>query len=273
MTKLRAVLASVVLALLTTFLVALPASADDSAPITRYDVVVNLTPEGVAEVAVDFTMDFSAVRGRGPIVLLPTRQTDGADPDWDYVFDYSDVRVSSPSGASANVNRDYESGMMALRIGDENRWNTTPQDYTLTYSVTGFIVSDHPKSGLDEFNWDVIGPAWRSEISNLTVTVTGPTAVSGVACFYGPYSAQERCDASSSGDTATFAHAETLPRGIPSRSSRASPRHVRRRSAAPREGQDPRQCVRAQPGDRRRRWRGTRRRRRRSRGHSPTTRP
>ena len=211
MTKLRAVLASVALALLTTFAVALPASADDSAPITRYDAVVTLTPEGVAEITVNFTMDFSAVRGRGPIVLLPTRQTDGADPGWDYVFDYSDIRVSSPSGASAQVSRSYESRMMSLRIGDENRWNTTPQEYTLSYSVTGFIASDHAQSGMDEFNWDIIGPAWQSRISNVTATVTGPAAVSGVACFFGPYDAQEKCEASSSGDTATFGYAGTLP--------------------------------------------------------------
>ena len=100
---------------------------------------------------------------------------------------------------------------MSLRIGDENRWNTTPQDYTLSYSVTGFIVSDHSQSGMDEFNWDIIGPGWASRISNVTATVTGPAAVSQVACFYGPYTAQQPCEASSSGDTATFSHAETLP--------------------------------------------------------------
>ncbi|HMS36263.1 MAG TPA: DUF2207 domain-containing protein, partial [Arachnia sp.] len=211
MTKLRAFLASVVLALLTVLAVAQPAAADDNAPITRYDATVNLTDDGVAEITVDFTMDFSQVRGRGPIIILPLRQEDGADPDWDYVFDYSNIRVDSPSGASAQVSTQYEGRLMSLRIGDENRWNTTPQDYTLSYSVTGFIVSDHSQSGMDEFNWDIIGPGWASRISNVTATVTGPAAVSQVACFYGPYTAQQPCEASSSGDTATFSHAETLP--------------------------------------------------------------
>ena len=84
MTKLRAFLASVVLALLTVLAVAQPAAADDNAPITRYDATVNLTDDGVAEITVDFTMDFSQVRGRGPIIILPLRQEDGADPDWDW---------------------------------------------------------------------------------------------------------------------------------------------------------------------------------------------
>ena len=48
MTKLRAGLSALLLALLSTWLLVLPAQADDSAPITNYDVKVNLTPEGVA---------------------------------------------------------------------------------------------------------------------------------------------------------------------------------------------------------------------------------
>ncbi|NHB85656.1 hypothetical protein G7085_16490 [Tessaracoccus sp. HDW20] len=71
MTKLRTGLAALLLALLSTWAVVLPAHADTDAPITRYDAKVNLTPQGVAEVTIDFTMDFGVVRGRGPIVILP----------------------------------------------------------------------------------------------------------------------------------------------------------------------------------------------------------
>ena len=88
MTKLRAGLSALLLALLSTWLLVLPAQADDSAPITNYDVKVNLTPEGVAEVQIDFTMDFAQVRGRGPSFVLPTKQKDGANPEEEYVFRY-----------------------------------------------------------------------------------------------------------------------------------------------------------------------------------------
>lgn len=210
MTKLRAALSALLLALLSTWLVAVPAQADDSAPITRYDVTVNLTPEGVAEVSIDFTMDFSAVTGRGPILIFPTTQDDGQNPDEEYVFRYSNIQVSSSTGASTELSREEDDGLLSLRIGNENRFNTTPQSYTVSYDLEGVIVSDHPESGLDEFNWDVIGTGWRSSFQNVSVQVTGPVDVSRTACFCGPgYGSQ--CSESPSGDTATFSVAALNP--------------------------------------------------------------
>ena len=209
MTKLRAVLSTLALALVSAWMVVLPAAADDSAPITRYDVTANLTSEGVAQVTIDFTMDFSQVDGRGPYIILPTRQ-DSADPNWQYAFDYSNIQVSSSTGARTDVSREDDDKTLSLRIGDEDTWNSTPQDYTISYDVTGLIVSDQESSGLDELNWDVIGPGWESEISNVTVQVTGPAAVSKSACFYGPYEDQTPCEATNSGQTASFAVDQTL---------------------------------------------------------------
>lgn len=210
MTKLRAGLSALLIALLSVWFFAAPARADDNAPITRYDAKVNLTAEGVAEVTVDFTMDFSVVRGRGPIVVFPTRQDDGANPKEQYVFDYSNFQVGSSSGANTQVDRSTESDGIALRIGNESIWNDGPEDYTISYEVTGFIVSDHPESGLDEFNWNAIGPAWQSSISNVTVEVTGPAAVGRVACFYGSGYSQE-CSATQTGQSASFSVAALAP--------------------------------------------------------------
>lgn len=213
MTKLRAGLSALLLALLSAWVMVVPAQADTDAPITRYDAQVNLTEKGVAEVTVDFTMDFGVVRGRGPILVFPTRQDDGANPKEQYVFDYSDFRVSSSSGANTQVKKENKSGGVALQIGNKNKWNNGPEDYTVSYKVTGFIVSDHPESNLDEFNWNAIGNAWESRIDNVTVEVTGPDAVQKVACFTGPRYDQ-KCSASSSGDSATFS-ATSLGDGNP----------------------------------------------------------
>lgn len=203
MTKLRAGLTALLLALLSAWLVVVPARADTSAPITQYDVQVNLTPKGVAEVTVNFTMDFGQVRGRGPILVFPTRQDDGKNPNEQYVFRYSDFSVSSPSGANTQVKTNTEQGSIGLQIGNKNQWNDGPEQYTVSYQVTGLIVSDHPESHLDEFSWSVLGPAWKSRIENVTAEVTGPAGVQRVACFTGPKYDQP-CTASSSGDTATF---------------------------------------------------------------------
>lgn len=204
MTKLRAGLSALLLALVAVWAVALPAAADDSAPITRYHQDVTLTEDGVAKVTVNMTMDFGAKRGRGPILVFPTRQDDGKNPDEQYVFNYSNFRVSSPTGASAQVARETESDAVALRIGSENRFNNSPEDYVISYEVTGFIVSDHPESGMDEFNWNAIGPAATSTFRDVQVTVTGPAQVQKAACFYGRSYTRE-CQSSESGNTATFA--------------------------------------------------------------------
>lgn len=209
MTKLRAALTALLLVLFTAWTV-VPAAADDSAPITRYHVDVNLTEAGVAQVEVDFTMDFSAVNGRGPYFLFPTRQ-DGEGSQY-YVFDYSNIQVSSPTGARTDTQRESAADGFRLRIGNPNVMNYSPQDYTVSYEVTGLIAPDHPQSGLDEFNWDVIGPAWESRFSDVQVSVTGPAGVEQTACFYGPYSNQTPCDTSFSGNTATFAVPSVNPK-------------------------------------------------------------
>ena len=94
MLKLRAGLTALLLVLFTAWTV-VPAAAQDSAPITKYHVDANLTEDGVAHVTVNFTMDFGAVSGRGPYFLFLTQQ-DGTGGQY-YVFDYSNIQVSSPS--------------------------------------------------------------------------------------------------------------------------------------------------------------------------------
>ncbi|MCG6567027.1 DUF2207 domain-containing protein [Tessaracoccus sp. ZS01] len=201
MLKLRAAFTALLLVLFTAWAV-VPAAADDSAPITRYYVDVNLTEDGIAQVEVDFTMDFAAFNGRGPYFLFPTQQEgDGKR----YIFEYDNISVASPTGARTDVQRESSSDGFRLRIGNANVVNTTPQDYVVSYDVKGLIASDHPESGLDEFNWDVIGPAWESRFSDVRVTVTGPAGVEKTACFYGPYDNQTPCETSYSGNSATFA--------------------------------------------------------------------
>ena len=66
MTKLRAGLLALLIALAVAWVGVVPAAAEDAAPITRYDVDVDLSADGVASVDIDFTMDFSVLRARGP---------------------------------------------------------------------------------------------------------------------------------------------------------------------------------------------------------------
>jgi len=65
--------------LLTAFLAAPQAWADESAPINHWNVDVNLSLDGVAHVNAELEMDFSKTFGRGPVFVLPTRQPGGED--------------------------------------------------------------------------------------------------------------------------------------------------------------------------------------------------
>lgn len=182
----------------------MPAHAADSAPITRYHVKVDLTEEGEAKVTIDMTMDFAEVEGRGPYILLPTRQDDGQNKHEQFVFEYDDIEVSSSTGARTDLQKEHETGVLSLRIGSANIVNHSPQQYTISYTLTGVVASNHPKSGLDEFSWNVIGTQWKSSFEDIAVTITGPASVSKSDCFYGP-TYGDSCETSASGSTATYA--------------------------------------------------------------------
>ncbi len=181
---------------------AVPAHAD-GAPIASYEVTVTLTEDGAARVVIDMTMDFSAERGRGPYLTLPKRQADATNPDEWYVFDYDAISISSPSGAEDAADISETDSTLTIRIGDENVFYESAQRYRISYVVRGLIVPNHPESGLDEFNWNVIGDAWESSIGSVEVRVTGPVEVAKTACFYGP-DFQQPCAARSDGATATY---------------------------------------------------------------------
>lgn len=206
-------LAALLVAMVAMVGLASPASADTSAPITKYHIDTTLTPEGVAQVTIDMTMDFSQLRGRGPIFSFPERQEDGQNPDEWFSFPISNIQVSSPSGARNDVQVDREDGNVLVRVGQENTFYNDPQTYVVQYNVEGLIVSDQAQSGLDEFSWNAIGAATSSRMSDVQVTVNGPADVSRTACFFGP-DFKEECSNESSGTTATYTIA-TLPPGNP----------------------------------------------------------
>lgn len=201
MTKALRLTTALAIALLLSVLATPSATADGGTPITRFHAEVRLAEDGLAEVTVDFTMDFSAQRGRGPIYVLPTRQDAGNGKD--YRFSYGPVEWSSPSGANTDVRRTASSKTMTMQVGDADTFYDTPQEYRLTYTVSGLIAPDHPESGLDEFNWDAIGTGWDLPFSDATATVTGPVDVAASYCHFGARG-DRTCEASHDGAGADF---------------------------------------------------------------------
>lgn len=194
------------------------AAADDDHPswrIDAYDVVATVEADGgVTHVRLDIDFNFGNDPGHGPYITLPLRQEIGGDPDHWRALDVTVGEVSSSSGANAEVMTEDDDGNRLIRIGSEDHSYTGVQSYTINYSIRGLIQPNQAQSGLDEFNWNVVGTGWEVPISNVTARVTGPVAIEKVACFVGDRY-NSACDQSSSqGTTATYGEAR-LDEGEP----------------------------------------------------------
>ncbi|WP_432457959.1 DUF2207 domain-containing protein [Cellulomonas iranensis] len=209
-----AVLALVLVVALGVILLAPPVALAAPAPgdlssgreITRYDVTADAAVDGSVDVRIELDFDYGDDPGHGPYLTFPTRVS--YDDEQDRVFEFSDVRASSPTGAPAGVDREDETSAMVLRIGDEDVDDVTGvQTYVVTFTVDGWINPANAQHSGDELYWNVIGPGWEIPLSQLSVTVSGPAPVEGAACFVGPYGSTTPCrSVTTDGGTASFTH-------------------------------------------------------------------
>ena len=190
------------------------AHAEDETPrewrITRYDAQVQAAADGTSSVRIEFDFHFGNSPGHGPILYYPLQQRVEGDPDVWRMVDMTIGEVSSPSGAPANTKLTREDGSLILRIGREGTRVRGTQTYVVNYTARGLIAPRHATSGLDEFNWNVIGTGWVVPLDQVTTTVTGPEAITRVACFSGS-SYDQPCEASSDGSTAQFSASGLRP--------------------------------------------------------------
>ncbi len=176
-------------------------SSDDR--IRDYQVQAAVGADGVTKVQLDILFDFGADFGRGLFLVFPLRQAVD-DPNLWRMYDYSVGEVTSPSGANADTVIEETDRNMVIRVGNENRTFSGVQEYRVSYTVRGVVEPKQATSGLDELNWDVVGPGWEVPIDKAEITVDGPVAITKVACFI---TTSERCEAAPNGSSATFAAA------------------------------------------------------------------
>lgn len=182
---------------------ALPARADTTGRhITRYAATVDLTPDGVARVRLDFDFDFGDDPGHGPFVTITTRQS--VDSTTDRVFPVSDVSAQSAT-APADVDQENDGNAEILRIGDPDVTVSGVHTYVVQYTIDGLINAASQTGAGDELYWNVIGSGWEIPLANVTAAITGPADVNQTGCFSGPGGATSLCDSeTSAGPTATF---------------------------------------------------------------------
>ncbi len=188
-------------------LVAVPAQASAEGEdwrITEYRVAANVDAQGTTAVQLDLAFDFGSEAGHGPYLTFPLRQEIADDPDHWRMLDMEIGQVSSPSGANAEVLTETEDGNLLIRVGSERHTYTGVQTYQVNYTIRGLIAPRQAQSGLDEFNWNAVGPGWEVPIDRAQVTVVGPAEVSRTACFQGS-DFRLPCQSEQAGSAATFA--------------------------------------------------------------------
>ena len=188
---------------------ALPAHADPSWRITRYDVDVVLDDAGTARVTVDLTFDLGSAGGHGPLLTLVTRQ--GWDATHDRTYEYDDIAVTSPD---APADLDVRAGARAteLRVGDPATTVRGAHDYTLTYTARGLVNGASATGEGDQLYWNVLTDV-AVPVEDLRVTVRAPGPVTDVVCHAGAAGRRGGCaSAEAAGAVATFT-AERVPAG------------------------------------------------------------
>lgn len=185
-------------------IVATPASAaparaqavDDSVDLLQLDYTV--TPDGVLQVKETIVYRFGTSSGRhGMYRDLVIREKWVDDESKDQRYDVSNIRVSSPSGESAEFTEEvlkksgHRDQNLRLKIGSPDRTivNDTAT-YVIQYDVRGALrhFDDHT-----ELYWDATGREWKATLKNVVVSVQVPDGVTKVECFSGPARSTSPC--------------------------------------------------------------------------------
>jgi uncharacterized membrane protein YgcG len=199
MPKLSRALAVLCLAVLTALLVVpLPAHAAGDT-VKRLSVRYDVQADGSIDMRYELDWDFGEKGRRGVLFEIVTRESWEEDREQDVVYDVTDLRVSSPTGAPATFStRDVGDGSeshLEVRIGDADQpLDESRHTYVVEYTMRGGMRTF---DGVPELHLDVTGNHYP-RIEEFDVTVTGPQPVDRARCLVGP----DECEATVDGDGA-----------------------------------------------------------------------
>lgn len=159
-----------------------PSAHAASDTITRFDVHAVVDKDGVFTVTQTIDMAF-AYSGHGIYAWYITRQ--GYDDTQDRRINYTNFKVSSPTGAPTWMETSTGDKHISLRIGDPDRSVTGTQTYVITYTASGIVNPHVIQSGMDEIYWNVVGTAWEVPIENISITIESPSDVQQTICYTG----------------------------------------------------------------------------------------
>ena len=134
--------------------------------VPQYEVHITITPEGYADIDETITALFTEPR-HGIIRAIPYRNIiNGKQTD----FLIEDLTVDGYNFSTSKANNNLE-----IKIGDADKYVDGTQVYKIHYRVFNPIIffDDH-----SEFQWNVLGNMWDTEIGSFSFSIDLPQSVS-----------------------------------------------------------------------------------------------
>jgi uncharacterized membrane protein YgcG len=187
--------------------------SSDPEHIDSFDANYTIAQSGVVHAVETIHYDFGNTPERhGILRFLDSHFVSTATQD--RVYKYTNLRVSSPTGAPALFSTSTQEDVL-IQVGNKNATVSGKQTYVLSYDIHGALNATAGASGtkLDEFYWNVTGSEWQIPIDSTSVTVTGPAASTAITCASGgPGSSTSCLSQTKTADGAKFTQGE-LPAG------------------------------------------------------------
>ena len=207
--QLRALLAVLVALGLMVWLPSV-AQAATGERILSFTADYDLASDGSLGVTETLVWQFGPGEHRGIKRNVTVRQGVESPPDRYRFYEMSDVAVSSPTGANAELYVSELGADNVIRIGSPSdpfegaQQQTYVVKYRLAHVANGF--PDHA-----ELFWNVTGGRFELPVDSVKVTVRGPAAVTDARCFQGADRSADPC-AAQAGQTATYSATGLGPR-------------------------------------------------------------
>ncbi|HEY5231457.1 MAG TPA: DUF2207 domain-containing protein [Galbitalea sp.] len=191
--RIRVALAAGIASLALVALSGCASLANDPEHIDSFAANYTIDASGTAHVVETIHYDFGSTPDRhGILRFLDSHFVQSATQD--RVYKYSNLHVSSPTGASALFSTATQEDVL-VQVGNKNATVSGKQTYILSYDIHGALNQTTSTSGakLDELYWNATGADWQVPIDSASVSVTGPAGSTAVACFAGAPGATTSC--------------------------------------------------------------------------------
>ncbi|WP_395809027.1 DUF2207 domain-containing protein [Archangium minus] len=170
-------------------LTATPAAAQDSGWVIKtFDVQLAVQANADVLVTEDIAVDFGSLDKHGIYRDIPIRYGHGSTQERRIRIE--DAHVQGDPGTPDQLAVLDQGHSVRLRIGSPDKTVSGPHRYRLTYRVVGAMNAFETHA---ELYWNVTGTEWGVPLERVTARITGPAAVTRVACYTGPTGSTKRC--------------------------------------------------------------------------------